>query len=232
MAPHSSTLAWKIPKMEEPGGLQSMGSWRVGHDWVTSLSLFSSCIGEGNGNPLQCSCLENPRDGGAWWAAVYGVAQSQTRLKRPSSSSSITIIMLKTRICYGKKGVTQRWHVRSHTFLCSFPLKCTQSLWHASTNRIWQMWWDVNSLIRLHYKRFHFIRLKWKILLLTFKSKLTNLCHVYVAKHVFLFNLYLEYIMWNARLDEAQAGIKIAGRNINNHRYADGITLWQKVKRN
>ena len=46
-----------------------------------------SCIGEENGNPLQCSCLENPRDGGAWWAAVYGVAQSQTRLKRLSSSS-------------------------------------------------------------------------------------------------------------------------------------------------
>ena len=47
-----------------------------------------SCIGEGNGNPLQCSCLENPRDGGAWCAAVYGVAQSRTRLKRLSSSSS------------------------------------------------------------------------------------------------------------------------------------------------
>ena len=47
-----------------------------------------SCVGEGNGNPLQCSCLENPRDGGAWWAAVYGVAQSRTRLKRLSSSSS------------------------------------------------------------------------------------------------------------------------------------------------
>ena len=47
-----------------------------------------SCIGEGNGGPLQCSCLENPRDGGAWWASVYGVAQSQTRLKRLSSSSS------------------------------------------------------------------------------------------------------------------------------------------------
>ena len=46
-----------------------------------------SCIGEGNGNPLQWSCLENPRDGGAWWAAVYGVAQSRTRLKRLSSSS-------------------------------------------------------------------------------------------------------------------------------------------------
>ena len=47
-----------------------------------------SCIGEGNGNPLQCSCLENPRDGGAWWASVYGVTQSPTRLKRLSSSIS------------------------------------------------------------------------------------------------------------------------------------------------
>ena len=48
-----------------------------------------SCIGEGNGNPLQCSCLENPRDGGAWWTAIYGVAQSRTWLKWLSSSSSI-----------------------------------------------------------------------------------------------------------------------------------------------
>ena len=86
VAPHSSILAWKIPRTEEPGGLQSMGSLRVGHDWVTSLSLFTSCIGDGNGNPLQCSCLENPRDGGAWWASIYGAAQSRTRLKRLSSS--------------------------------------------------------------------------------------------------------------------------------------------------
>ena len=77
MAPHSSTLAWQIPWTEEPGGLQSMGSLRVGHD-STSLS----CIGEGNGNQLQCPCLENPRGGSAWWAAVYGVAQSRTRLKQ------------------------------------------------------------------------------------------------------------------------------------------------------
>ena len=84
MAPHSSTLAWKIPWTEEPGGLQSMGSLRVGHDWVSSLSR----IEEGNGNPLQCSCLENPRDRGASWAANCGMAQSQTRLKRLSSSSS------------------------------------------------------------------------------------------------------------------------------------------------
>ena len=65
VAPHSSALAWKIPWTEEPGGLQSMGSLRVGHDRVTSLSFSLSCIGEGNGNPLQCSCLENPRDGEA-----------------------------------------------------------------------------------------------------------------------------------------------------------------------
>ena len=86
MAPHSSTLAWKIPWAEEPGRLQSVGSLRVRHDRATSLSLL--CIGEGNGNPLQCSCLENPRDGGAWWASVCGVTQSRTRLKRLSSSSS------------------------------------------------------------------------------------------------------------------------------------------------
>ena len=124
MAPHSSTFAWKIPWMEEPGGLQSMGSLRVGHDWATSLSIFTfmhwrrqwqptlvfllgesqgrgslvgcclwdrtesdtterlhfqfslSCIGEGNGNPLQNYCLENPRDRRAYWAAIYGVTES------------------------------------------------------------------------------------------------------------------------------------------------------------
>ena len=127
MAPHSSTLAWKIPWMEEPGGLQSMGLLRVGHDWATSLSL--SCIGGGNGNPLQCSCLENPRDGRAWWAAIYGVAQSRTRLK-----------------------------------------------WHSSSS-------------------------------------------------IPLFNLNAEYTMRNAGLEEAQAGIKIARRNLNNLRYADDTTL-------
>ena len=69
----TSTLAWKIPWTEEPGGLQSMGSLRVGHDFHFSLS----CIGEGNGSPLQYSCLENPMDGGAWKAAVHGVTEGQ-----------------------------------------------------------------------------------------------------------------------------------------------------------
>ena len=81
MASHSSTLAWKIPWMEEPGGLQSMGSLGVVQTERLHFHFSLSHIGEGNGNPLQCSCLENPRDGGAWWAAVSGVAQSRTQLK-------------------------------------------------------------------------------------------------------------------------------------------------------
>ena len=123
MAPHSSTLAWKIPWMEEPGRLQSMGLLRVGHDRATSLSLFTvmhwrrkcqptavflpgesqewgslvgcrlwghtesdtteamqqAIHGEGNGTPLQYSCLENPMDGRAWKAAIHGVAKSRAR---------------------------------------------------------------------------------------------------------------------------------------------------------
>ena len=76
MAPHSNTLAWKIPWMEEPGRLQSMGQEESGMTERLHFHFSLSCTGEGNGNPLQCSCLENPRDGGAWWAAVYGVTQS------------------------------------------------------------------------------------------------------------------------------------------------------------
>ena len=98
MATHSSTLAWKIPWMEEPGRLPSMGSLGVRHYRATSLSLFPFMHWEANGNPLQCSCLENLRDWGAWWAAVYGVAQNRTRLKRLSSSSS-GILLCSTYHC-------------------------------------------------------------------------------------------------------------------------------------
>ena len=80
MAPHSSTLAWKISGTEEPGRLQSVESLKVDMTEQLHFHFSLSCIGEGSGNPLQCSCLENPRDGGAWWAAVSEVAQSRTRL--------------------------------------------------------------------------------------------------------------------------------------------------------
>ena len=92
LATHSSILAWRIPL--------ERGSWQtavrgVAKNWtrLSNLTQHSMNIsrwlrGEGNGNLLQCSCLENSRVGGAWWAAIYGVAQSRTRLKRLSSSSS------------------------------------------------------------------------------------------------------------------------------------------------
>ena len=113
MAPHSSTLAWKIPWMEEPGGLQSMGSLRVGHTEWLHFHFSLSCIGEGNGNPLQRSCLENPRGGGAWWAAVCGVAQSWTRLKRLCSSSSSCLHGL--------------WEVRYTSYFCCSLVKLFSS---------------------------------------------------------------------------------------------------------
>ena len=115
MTPHSSTLAWKIPWMEEPGGLQSMGSLESDTTERLRFPFSLSCIGEGNGNPLQCSCLDNPRDGGAWWAAVYGVTQSRTRLKRLSSSSSgssskawkFHLLQVVTTIC----GIARLYHL-------------------------------------------------------------------------------------------------------------------------
>ena len=88
MAPHSSTLAWKIPWTEEPGGLQSMGSLRVGHDWATSLPLFTFMHWKRKWHPTPVFLLGESQGRGAWWAAVYGVTQSRTRLKRLSSSST------------------------------------------------------------------------------------------------------------------------------------------------
>ena len=96
MAPHSSAPAWKIPWAMAPTpvllpgeshgqrSLVGCSPWGCEESDTTERRPFHfslSCIGEGNGNPLQCSCLENPRDGGAWWAALYGVAQSRTQLK-------------------------------------------------------------------------------------------------------------------------------------------------------
>ena len=78
---------------ESHGGRSLVGCSPAGHEESNKTErlhfhFLLSCIGEENGNPLQCSCLENPKVGGAWWAAIYGIAQSRTRLKWLSSSSS------------------------------------------------------------------------------------------------------------------------------------------------
>jgi len=81
MALQSSTLAWKIHGQRSLVGCSPWGHEESDMTEQLHFHFSLSCTGEGNGNPLQCSCLENPRDGGAWWAAIFGVAQSWTRLK-------------------------------------------------------------------------------------------------------------------------------------------------------
>ena len=99
MAPHSSTLAWKIPWTEEPGRLQSVGSLRIGHDWATSLSLFTFMHWRRKWQPTPVFLPGESQGWRGLGAAVYGVAQSRTRLKRLSSSNilnkfhSVTVII-------------------------------------------------------------------------------------------------------------------------------------------
>ena len=88
MAPHSSTLAWKIPWMEEPGRLQSMESLGVGHDWATSLSFFTFMHWRRKRQPTPVFLPGESQGRGSRWAAVSGVVQSRTQLKQFSSSSS------------------------------------------------------------------------------------------------------------------------------------------------
>jgi len=88
MATHSSTLAWKIPWMEGPDRLQSMGSLGVGYDWATALSLFTFMHWRRKWQPTPVFLPRESQGREAWWAAVYGVAQSRIRLKWLSSSSS------------------------------------------------------------------------------------------------------------------------------------------------
>ena len=81
-------------------GCSPWGRWGLDTTEQLHFHFSLSCIGEGNGNPLHCSCLENPRDGGAWWAAVYGVTQSWTRLKWLSSSSNASVCFLCSNLCF------------------------------------------------------------------------------------------------------------------------------------
>ena len=121
MAPHSSTLAWKIPWTEEPGRLQSMGRYESDKTERLHFHFLLLCIGEGNGNLLQCSCLENPRDGGAWWAAVSGVTQSRIRLKWLSSSSSSTHACLC--VCVAFVILMQMFALFRNTFICGWIIQ-------------------------------------------------------------------------------------------------------------
>ena len=120
MTTHSSTLAWKIPWTEEPGGLQSMGSLRVRHDWATSLSLFTFTHWRRKWQSTPVFLPGESQGQGTWWAAVYGVAESRERLKRLSSSSNackslfVTVMLAEYVVrlldfCLSAKGEVVSW---------------------------------------------------------------------------------------------------------------------------
>ena len=98
MAPHSSTLAWQILWTEEPGRLQSMGSLGVGHNWATSLSLFTFMHWRRKWQPTPVSLPGESQGRGSLVGCLYGVTQSLTRLKRLSSSSSSSVIWEKANM--------------------------------------------------------------------------------------------------------------------------------------
>ena len=124
MAPHSSTLAWKIYGWRSLVGCTPWGRDELDTTERLHFHFSFSCTGKGNGNPLQCSCLENPRDGEAWWAAVYGVAQSWTRLKRLSSSSSRNLTqhwkatILQSKVIFVKKAMKRTFFLHSEATAC------------------------------------------------------------------------------------------------------------------
>ena len=135
MTPHSSTLAWKIPWVEEPGRLQSMGLLRVGHDWATSLSLFTFMHWRKKWQPTPVFLPGESQGRGSLWAAIYGVAESRTRLKRLSSSSS------------------------SNTGLLQLP--CTGSLEPILSISSWVcIWWSQNGSLKLAVVR---VFKSWKL---------------------------------------------------------------------
>ena len=134
MAPHSSTLAWKISWTEEPGRLQSMGSLRVRHDWATSLSLFTFMHWRRKWQPTPVFLPGESQDGGAWWAADCGVAQSRTRLKWLSSSSSPFLCSLKETSFQALVRCFSR--TLAHHLL-GIPTLWTKPLFHAPTPGSW-----------------------------------------------------------------------------------------------
>ena len=126
MAPHSSTLAWKIPWMEEPGRLQSMGSQRVRHDWAISLSLFTFMHWRRKCNPLQCSCLENPRDGVTqswkwlkWLSSSKGILLVQKSCSRETVLAKIGTLTVYNFIFY-KEHYIRHLHLKSYDYSWQF----------------------------------------------------------------------------------------------------------------
>ena len=119
-------------------GCSPWGRWESDTTERLHFHFSLSCIGERNGNPLQCSYLENPRDGGAWWAAVYGVAQSWTRLKRLSSSSSRT--WKQPRCPLTDERIKKIW--------CLYTLEYYSAIKWKTLESILMRWMNLESIIK------------------------------------------------------------------------------------
>ena len=212
---------------------------------VTQLHLFHTLAftGEGNGDPLQCSCLENPRDGGAWWAAIYGIRQSRTRLKRLSSSSSssskVMLKILQTRLQWYvncelpdvqtgfRKGRGTRdqianihWIIEKAREFQKISASLTAlkplTIWITTNCGKFLKRWEYQTTLPVSCETLCGSRSKVRTGFGTMEwFKFGKGVHQGCISSPCLFNFYAEYIMRNA-----QAGTKIAGRTINNLRYA------------
>ena len=208
-------MNWELPDVQ--------AAFRKGGETATEQLHFHfslSCIGEGNGNPLQCSCLENPRDGGGWWAAVSGVAQSWTQLKRLSSSSSW--IIEKAR------------EFQKNIYFCIIDYaKAFDCVDH---NKLWKILREmgipdhVTCLLRNLYagqeatvRTGHGTTDWFQIRKAVHQGCILSPCFL---------NLYAQYIIRNAGLDEAQAESRSPGEISITSDMQMTPLLWQKVKRN
>ena len=148
LAPHSSTLAWRIPLTEEPVELQSMGSLRVEHDSATSLSLFTFMHWRRQWQPTRVLAWRIPGTGGAWWAAVYGVAQSRTRLKQLSSSGLDMISSVQ--LCEGGKRSPQLECIGCDSMLTEKQSKSKVITWPPNP---WILKWPLNVRAKLLHQQ-------------------------------------------------------------------------------
>ena len=194
MAPHSSTLAWKIPWMEEPSRLQSMGLLRVRYDWVTSLSLFTFTHWRRKWQPTPVFLPGESRDGGAWWAAVYGAAQSRTWLKRLSSSSSSNFIFhihrkisqqSKPLVFFNLKRIFQNILGANKRSKITKIYTVTQ---HTKNKKIFLMKWNLEEIDKFFFGLIYYLNTK------TFLRKTTEF---YLwSKFFSLQTLFIQTLKW------------------------------------
>ena len=172
MVTHSSILAWRIPCIEELGGLQFMGSLRVGHDWTNSLLLFTFLHWRRKWQPTPVFLPGESQGRGAWWAAVYGVTQSQTQLKRLSIISSRHSLLLNN-ICMISLFYPFTINLPISLYLMSFL--CTAYMWIIYIFFI--LWYQCAIIyLNIHLLKYIWVASGFEVLWIHYKHSYTVLC--------------------------------------------------------